>query len=176
VTESQTALLVSGCALAISISGFIWSIWKEFIFVKPRVQATFSVMNVISGESDVDSLCVLNTTNMGPGTATLSFCLARQGYNWRRRATHGMLNPIEGDPAQLPHTSRGPFTGFPVDLAPGKSKSFYFPYGRESFLQDSALVRFGVQDTYGRNHWCRRADVIKAQKRHREDFPEAHPS
>jgi hypothetical protein len=63
-----------------------------------------------------------------------------------------LLSPIEGDPLQLPHRGVGPFAqGLPLlELAPGKSKPFYFPYEAGSFLSEP-LVRIGVQDTYGRN-------------------------
>ncbi len=170
MNEGQIALVLSGCAIAISISGFIWSIWKEFIFVKPRVQVSFAVMNIVNGVSDVKSLCVLTATNMGPGTANLYCCLARERLNWRRRSPHGLLNSIVGDLTQLPHKGIGPFAdGLPLELVPGKSKSFYFPYTDDTFLK-TPIVRVGVQDTYGRNHWCRSADVSKARERYKKDF------
>jgi hypothetical protein len=172
VTDGQISLLISGFAFAISVSGFVWSIWKEFIYVKPRVQVSFQIMEVFASVTDVKELCVLTATNMGPGSAILYCCLARGRLNWRRRPTSvGLLNPIEGNPMVLPHRGIGPFAdGLPFELTPGKSKSFYFPYVADCFL-DQPLVRVGVQDTYGRNHWCRRTNVLTARDRYRKDFP-----
>jgi hypothetical protein len=171
VTAGQFSLILSGAALALSIAGFIWSIWKEFIFVKPRAQASFAVMEVLGNASEVKRLCVLNVTNMGPGPVHLYCCLARERLNWRMRAKHGMLNPIEGDATRLPHRSAGPFSdGLPlVELQPGKSRTFYFPYVEDCFLKEP-IVRIGVQDTYGRNHWCRHSQVRKAKDRYQNDF------
>jgi hypothetical protein len=75
VTAGQISLIVSGCALAISICGFLWSIWKEFIFVKPRVQVSFAVMSVRGGTGAVKDLLVLTATNMGPGPVSLYLLL-----------------------------------------------------------------------------------------------------
>ena len=171
MTQSEVALLFSGAALAISICGFIWSIWKEFIFVKPRVKVSFGVMDVLGGLSQVKHLCVLNATNMGPGPVHLYCCLARQRLNWRLRAQWGLLNPIQGVPTNLPYEAAGPFVeGLPLlELEAGKSKSFYFPYQADCFLKEP-IIRVGVQDTYGRNHWCHREAVAKAKSRYDKEF------
>jgi hypothetical protein len=129
-------------------------------------------MQTIGVPGSVKQLCVLNATNMGPGPAYLYCCIARERLNWRRQAKFGLLNPIEGNPMALPHRAAGPFVdGLPlVELTPGKSKAFYFPYTAECFLTER-IIRVGVQDTYGRNHWCRRAQVREARQRHQKDFP-----
>ena len=166
MTPGEVALITSGCALAISISGFVWSICKEFVFVKPRVQISFNVTDVLGGASKVKLVCTLNATNMGPGPVHLYCCIFRG-----RRGRFGMLNPIDGSPTSLPHREAGPFAGgLPLyDLAPGRSKTFYFPYAADCFLKDP-IVRVGVQDTYGRNYWCRRKFVALARNRYRSDF------
>lgn len=169
MTDAQIALLMSGAALAVSISGFIWSIWKEFIYVKPRVYVSFAVMEIFHPELPRQSICTLTATNMGPGSATLHSCITGEG--WFRRKATGILNPIHGHPAVLPHRSLGPFSdGLPFELAPGKTKSFHFPFEREIFLKDP-ITWIGVHDTYGRSHWAKRQDVVSARERYWRDFP-----
>jgi hypothetical protein len=171
LTAAHWALLISGLALATSIAGFIWSIWKEFIYVKPKIQVSFAIMKFFGTASQVEQICNLTATNMGPGPVILHACLARTSRGWFRKSQLGLLNPIEGHPAVLPHTSVGPFSGgLPATVEPGQMKSFFFPYVADSFLKEQ-LTQVGVHDTYGRSHWCRERNVKEAVKKHRNDFP-----
>lgn len=173
MTESDFALLMSGASLALSISGFLWSIWKEFIFVKPKINVSFTAVEIFGRPTNVKNLLALSVTNMGPGPVTLYACVGRgYGKPFFKRRSLGIINPIHGDPTIAPHESIGPFSaGLPVlELEPGKSKQFYFPYSRDCFLQEP-LERIGVHDTYGRYHWCSRGMMLKAREKYWKDFP-----
>jgi len=178
MNESQVALVISGFAVAISIAGFAWSIWKEFIFVKPRVQVGFAVMTIVQPGwpegRPRPRVCSLNVTNMGPGPVTLYSCIIKESRGLLRRRQLGLLNPIIGDPAADPPHGAGPFGGnlLPRELMPGKQYAFHFPYTGELWLGDS-IVKIGVADTYGRNHWVRRRRVRAAKKQYQRDFPAA---
>jgi hypothetical protein len=71
LTAAHWALLISGLALAISIASFIWSIWKEFIYVKPKVQVGFSIMRFFGVPTQAEQICSLTATNMGPGPVVM---------------------------------------------------------------------------------------------------------
>ena len=66
MTAAHWALLISGLALAISIAGFIGSIWKEFIYVKPKVQVAFAIMQFFGTASQVREICSLTATTWVP--------------------------------------------------------------------------------------------------------------
>ncbi len=67
----------------------------------------------------------------------------------------GILNPLEGFPASLEHSS-GPFSGgLPKKLEIGEQFSVYFPVTK-SWFQEDHLIDFGFSDTFDRNHWCPR--------------------
>jgi hypothetical protein len=168
MTASHWALLISGLALATSIGGFVWSIWKEFIYVKPKAYVSFAIMKIFGRRSPVNDICNLTATNLGPGPVVLHMCVTRNSRGVFRKPQQGFLNPIEGDPLVLPHISQGPFSGgLPASLEPGQSKSFYFPYVADSFLKEP-ITQIGVHDTYGRSHWCKKRDITKARNQHRD--------
>ncbi len=166
----QIAIFISGLALAIAIAGFVWSIWKEFIFVKPRVQVSFNIMQIFGGSHRVKEICVLSATNMGPGPITIYACVARFRDGMFKKASLAVINPIHGNPTLAPHTSQGPFSaGLPLKIDSGDLKAFYFPYDKDCFLKDP-IIRLGVSDTYNRFHWCSKHDVVRARDRYWKDF------
>lgn len=178
MTTSDYALIISLAAIVISICALIWNIWQKFIFVKPALQVSFGIYNVlqptvagVASPSGYRLLC-LTVTNMGPGAIVLYACIAKTKGHWWARKKLGMLNPIHGDPTDQPPRSIGPFSsGLPTKIDAGDTKSFYFPYAKESFLSDG-MSHVGINDTYQRNTWCRGRDMQKVNRSYREDFGE----
>jgi hypothetical protein len=172
MTGSEIAILISGISLAISIAGFVWSIFKEFIFVKPKLSVSFSVYHVLQeGVPNVSTLGLF-VTNMGPGPVIIHSCVVRTWKGWFKRAGWAVIQPLI-DPQG--RTTSGIFTGLPTKLEPGESRTFYFLYDAiECFLvRNPDIYRVGVDDTYGRTHFARRKSVEVARKSHADDFKSA---
>jgi len=177
MTTSDYALVVSITSLFASFCTLIWNVWQKFIFVRPSVQVSFVLMSVLQPSDDGvahptgQKLLLLVATNMGPGAVVLYACIAKSRSSWWKKALIGILNPIHGDPTSAVATSLGPFSaGLPVKIDAGDSKSFYFPYNADCFLGEP-LLRVGVNDTYYRNAWCQRRDVLKVMEYFHADFP-----
>jgi hypothetical protein len=168
-SNADLALLISGISLAVSVAGFVWGIFKEFIYVKPKLRVGFAVFIALGEGRRQTKTLGLSVTNMGPGPAIIHSCNLRIWKGWFRRDGWGLINPLIHP--EVAHTS-GPFTGLPVELQPGQSRTFYFQYARECFLNfgTETITRFGVHDTYGRNHFASRRAVRRAKESYAKDF------
>jgi hypothetical protein len=182
------ALLVSVASIFISIGALFWNVWQKFIFVRPALQVSFGLYRIVQPGIPAGvnhRLLSLTITNMGPGPVVLSSCVAKCKKPWWRRAQHyGLLNPIEGDPAEPNPKGIGPFGGgLPAKVDAGDVKTFYFPYSKEGFLKEG-LARVGINDTYHRIFWCHRSDMQKVNQSYRREFidglvavaADAHPT
>ena len=47
----------------------------------------------------------------------------------------------------------------------GEVKQFFLPYDKECML-GVGMNRVGVVDTYGRNSWCSRKQMVRARRRY----------
>ena len=173
MSSGDLAFLISGISLAVALVALAWHIWEKFIFVRPRLQVSFGVFQILQGGKFGKSLLSLTATNMGPGPAIIHCCIVQMRTRWFWKKQLGILKPIHNDPASDVATSIGPFSsGLPLKLDAGEVKSFYFPFTAETFLREP-ITRVGVTDTYGRNAWCRGGDVKKASRRFKKEFPNA---
>jgi hypothetical protein len=176
MNTADYALLTSLLSILISIGALSWNIWQKFIFVRPGLQVSFGLYNVLQqaspGIAKPSGQRVLNmtVTNMGPGAVVLYSCIGKKKERWWTRPQLGLLNPIHGDPLQTQPVSIGPFSaGLPSKIESGDTKSFYFPYTKECFLRDR-LCRVGINDTYHRNTWCRASDMRKVNAEYAKNF------
>jgi hypothetical protein len=183
MTTSDYALIMSLASIVISIVALLWNIWQKFLFVKPTLQVSFGIGDIMQSATATSlarsgrRLLVLSVTNMGPGPVVLYACIAQSKGCWWTRPELGTLNPIHGDAADPYPESIGPFSaGLPTKIDAGEINTFYFPYEKDCFLKDG-LVRIGINDTYHRNNWCHRRDVRNACKAYSRDFPlQSHPT
>lgn len=172
---SDYALIVSIVSIFIAIGAFVWNVWQKFIFVRPTLQVSFGRWTVVQPGVPVSSnphrLLMMTVTNMGPGPAILTGCVAAPKKHWWKRAkSYAMIVPIHGDPTDPDPVSIGPSSGgVPAKIDAGEVKSFYFPYTRDCFLQED-LARVGINDTYHRLIWCRRSDMQKVYRSYQRDF------
>jgi hypothetical protein len=172
MNSGEIALIISGASLAISLCGFIWNIWSKFIFVRPDLQVTFAVVRIFAGGHPKHHICALSVTNLGPGPTIIHSCVVvlRNEKRFGRRQ-HAILNPIHGDPTAAKPISKGPFSaGLPLKMDVAEVRLFHFPFTAETFLKDRDLLRVGVNDTFGRNVWCRRRDVRRAREKWENAF------
>ena len=175
MTTADWALVISLVSVLIALGSFIWNVWSKFIYPKPKVRASFSVMNIHQSGEVSPPFLVLSATNYGPGEVTLHAAVAAPKRRFwqrllRRSRSIGILNPLENFPMQTNH-SVGPFGGgLPKKISVGEQFSLYFTFKHEG-LRDDGLVDVGVTDTFGRYHWSRRKDVREVIERIRKDFP-----
>lgn len=179
MTTADYALIVALASIFISLLALAWNVWQKFIFVKPSLSVSFGVFRVLQSSNDGlahptdHKLLNLTVTNMGPGPVVLYACVAKARFRGWKEPRLGMLNPIHGDPTELAPSSLGPFSaGLPLRIDAGDTKTFYFPYARETFLEDG-ICCVGVNDTYRRYTWCRRSDMRKVNAAYRRDFSDA---
>lgn len=133
MATSDYALIISILSLLISLGAFVWNIWQKFIFVKPVIQVGFALGSVLmpaaySYQANGKKLLTISATNMGPGPAILTLCIAksRSPRFWTRRQDLAAINPIDGNPAAENPVGKGPIAGgLPAKLDAGESKSFY---------------------------------------------------
>jgi hypothetical protein len=177
MTTSDYALITSLVSIVIAIGSLLWNVWQKFIFVKPTLQVSFGIYNVLvptetgTATRTGHRLLNLTVTNMGPGPVILFACIGKPKTAWWKRPKKlGLLNPIHGDPLHPKPESIGPFSsGLPTKIDASETKSFYFPYTKDCFLSEQ-LASVGVNDTYQRNTWCRSRDMHKVNMSYRRDF------
>ena len=46
MTTSDYALIISLCAVSVSVFSLAWNVWQKFLFVKPALQVSFGLNNV----------------------------------------------------------------------------------------------------------------------------------
>jgi hypothetical protein len=161
VTTADWALVISICSAVVSLAGFVWNVWSKFIYPKPRVQVSFSLLTVIQNNPTVqENVIGLSATNMGPVQVTLHSALVayRRGVFPSHR--FGLLNPLHNYPMQTKHTI-GPFGGgLPKKLDVGEQFTVYLIPDHE-MLAKGDYQRIGFTDTFGRSHWAPRRRILE---------------
>jgi len=160
MTVADWALIISLGALGVTICNFVWNVWSKFIYPKPKVTASISFMTVYNGDGSTGPSCItLNATNFGPAEVILYAATAKE-----KKGNIGTLNPLQDFPLRTDHTL-GPFSGgLPKKIDVGETFAAFFTVDNDWFGENNNLVRFGFQDTFGRNHWCSKKDVSRLKK------------
>jgi hypothetical protein len=168
MTTGDWALIVSLFSFLVSLAGFVWNVWSKFIYPRAKVRAYIAVMEMFDGRGGpVSNTIQLTATNYGPTDITLHAQQAkrRQGFLWFRRNRHlAMINPVDHPATNNPV---GFFPqGFPKKLAVGESVSVYFSDDSpKHWVEEYDLFHFGFSDTFGRFHWCSRANAKGFRKK-----------
>jgi hypothetical protein len=170
VTTADWALVISICSAVVSLAGFVWNVWSKFIYPKPRVDVHLSMVTVFypRGPRDPDPVRVvqLSATNMGPAEVTLRSALVMFWPRWFSDKSYGLLNVLPRLPestdyaTEYEHLGGGPFAGgLPKKLAIGENFSVYLVPDHET-LAGGKYHRVGFDDSFGRQHWSPRSDII----------------
>jgi hypothetical protein len=118
-----------------------------------------------------------SATNYGPTEITLHNHVAkkRQGFLWfRQNHKLHMINPIAHPDSTATTGFFAP--GFPKKLAVGEAVSVYFlADAPKRWVEEPDLYYFGFSDTFGRYHWCSRANAKKFRADVIEDFGAVEP-
>ena len=178
MSTADWALVISLFSFLVSLAGFVWNVWSKFIYPRAKVRAYIAVMLNFDGDgSPARKTIQLSATNYGPTDITLHSHQAkqRQGFLWfRRNRKLALINPI-GHPDSA--TTTGWFApGFPKKLAVGEGVNVYFSADApKRWVEEADLYYFGFSDTFGRLHWCTRANARKFRADVVEDFGAVEP-
>lgn len=178
MTTADWALVLSIFSFVVSLAGFVWNVWSKFIYPRAKVRAYIAVMLVFDGDGSPERKTIsLSATNYGPTDVTLHSHQAKrpQGFLWLRRNRNlALINPIAHPDSDTPTGWFAP--GFPKKLAVGEGVTVYFSAGApKRWVEEANLYYFGFSDTFGRLHWCSRANAKKFRKDVIEDFGAVPP-
>ncbi|MDF2232207.1 hypothetical protein P2H44_06535 [Albimonas sp. CAU 1670] len=165
MTTADWALIVSLGSTAIALASLFWNIWSKFIYPKPRLRVGMSVVQAFGpGWEQTPPAVTIRATNYGPTEVTLKHAIARKRPRvFRNAREYGILYPYN----RYPHgfDTDGPFGGgLPKKLAVGEEFAVYFPL-EKSWFETNELDNFGFCDTFGRNHWAPKRDVVECRER-----------
>ncbi|WP_310538706.1 hypothetical protein [Phenylobacterium sp.] len=172
-STANIALVISGLALTVSLAGLAWNVWSKFIYPKPKLQISLSVVLLIDPDATgkPPATIRLSATNHGPIAADLAGAVIRSGGTGRRAQRgipHMLVQPFYS-------AAFKPAAGLDLPIAVGKSVSIYFPHGEESFFR-RGVDRIGVYDGFGRNHWASLKQLEEVKLSLREEYPDAWTS
>jgi hypothetical protein len=163
VTTADWALVLSILSFFVALAGFVWNVWSKFIYPKAKVRSHIGVYNGSPPRKTIS----LSATNYGPTEITLHIHLAkrqRQGFLWFRSDRHFAVMCPVGHPDTNNVTGLFP-PGFPKKLAVGEGAKVYFsPEAPKRWVEEDDLFYFGFSDTFGRYHWCSRANAKEFRK------------
>ena len=150
----------------------------NFIYPRAKVRSYIAVMLIFDGDgSPARNTISLSATNYGPTDITLHNHAAkrRQGFLCFRRNRHlALVNPVDHPDTNRPTGYFAP--GFPKKLAVGESATVYYaPGAPKEWIETGDLFYFGFTDTFGRYHWCSRANAKKFRKDVIETFGAVEP-
>jgi len=167
MTTADWALVISILSAGVSSLALGWNVWSKFIYPKPVLAVSFSIMNIYDEGGTSDPFFNLTITNHGPIQATVTHSYARCRRGWLARSSLGLINPLSHFPHDLKST-QGPFSGgLPKKLDVGEEFALKYWYGKNWI--DEKPTAIGVRDSFGRVHWCGRRDVREAQKHYDKD-------
>lgn len=179
MTTADWALAISLCSFLVSLGGFVWNIWSKFIYPRAKVRANIAVMLIFDGDgSPARKTIGLSATNYGPTDITLHNHVAkrRQGFLWfGRNRSLALVNPVDHPDS---NRTTGYFPpGFPKKLDVGEGVTVYFAADApKQWIEKGDLFYFGFSDTFGRYHWCSRANAKKFRKDVVETFGAVEPT
>jgi hypothetical protein len=179
MTTADWALVISICSVAVAVAGFVWNVWSKFIYPRAKVRSYIAVMRIYDGDgSPARRTIALSATNYGPTDITLHMHTAkeRQGFLWfQRNRSLALINPIDHPDS---NRTTGYFPpGFPKKLTVGEAVTVYFAAAApKQWVEEGDLFHFGFSDTFGRYHWCSRANAKKFRKDVIEIFGAVEPT
>jgi hypothetical protein len=171
VTTADWALVISIFSAVVSLAGFVWNVWSKFIYPKPRVRVSFSMVTAFypGHQRDPDPVRALrlSATNFGPADVTLLSSLIRFKPHWFSDTSHGLLNTFSNFPSSTDYEAEyesgggGPFAaGFPKKLGVGESFSVYLVPDHETLAKGN-YESIGFNDSFDQIHWAPRQDILR---------------
>lgn len=178
MTTADWALVVSLCSFGVALASFVWNVWSKFLYPRAKVRASIAVMMIFDGDgSPARRFVQISATNYGPTEITLHGHQAkrRQGLLWfKTNSKLALINSIAHPDFMEPAGFIAP--GFPKKLNVGESAAVYVSaQSPKRWIDEEDLYYFGFSDTFGRHHWCSRANARKFRRDCVEDFGAIEP-
>jgi hypothetical protein len=163
------ALVISILSAMVSLASFVWNVWSKFIYPKPVLRVSFSMVQIVDQGSDyIPSVLRLTATNMGPGEVSLGNALVEFKGHFFQSEGFALLSTLDNYPLHQ-DVMRGHFgAGFPAKLPVGEQYSAYL-YPAHERLAKGDYQRIGFTDSFGRSHWASRQDILQALPYIREE-------
>jgi len=154
----QYALIFSGISVIISVISLGWTIRRDVL--RPRVKVDFGVGVLVSEKGPEDRPYLsISGTNFGPGEVQLTAILLRPKWT--------LLKKIFGRKVYwgyLIRDYRHPYSAkMPCVVQVGERKVFFLVYDRNCFLKEKKYVGIGISDSFGRIHWASKKSYKIAQ-------------
>ena len=178
MTTADWALVLSIFSFSVSLAGFVWNVWSKFIYPRAKVRSHIDIYLIFDGDGGPARKTIsLSATNYGPTDIILHSHTAkrRQGLLWFNTNRYlALINPV--DHPDTNNVTGFPAPGFPKKLAVGEGVQLYFSAeAPKRWVEKGDLFYFGFSDTFGRYHWCSRANAEKFRKDVVEDFGAVPP-
>ena len=154
---STIAIFVSCLSLSVSGISLGWNIYRD-VYLKARLRLVFGLYT-IHHDAFPNPLWrySLSATNLGPGKVKLQTLALREYSIWKRitrRVKHAIVI----------HDSKHPFGGrLPCDLEVGERMDLTFAPEDCKWLGEG-FTQIGINDSFGRTHWCNKEDMLDAKK------------
>jgi len=156
------ALVISLFSLVVSAASFIWNVWSKFIYPKPVVRVSFKMVQIVGDDlDDIPEVLRLSATNMGPGDVTLDKALINFIGYFGQTTHYALLSTLLDYPTLMDLTHGRFGAGFPARVGVGESFSTYLVPAHER-LAKGDYQRIGFTDSFGRDHWAPRKDILEA--------------
>lgn len=166
--NSDWALIISLISFLLALASFVWNIWSKFIYPKPKVLVSASVMSPFGDHVAHMPDCVaLHITNFGPADVVITCPVHRQRtgkfLRWiTRDKSINLLNAYWDYPNGQYSCSPYP-KDFPKKMTAGEQATMYFPTIHE--WGKLGAYEIGVNDTFRRCHWVGKADMVDVESR-----------
>jgi hypothetical protein len=158
---------LSALSLILASLALGWNIYRDVI-LKARVTVRFSIVSIMTNEAThlqkTAELLNIKVVNRGPGPVTIHGIAGRMSPWWRRPFRRPEYFVILND-----HTN--PLNPkLPAKLEVGDTLNLFLPHNAASFL-GSGATHIGVTDSFAREHFAPRRDLVLARQTFRKDFP-----
>lgn len=153
---AEWAQIISVASAIVASLSLGWNVYRDVVF---RARCRVSIANVrffnVPGVHNEQVFVSIGVTNLGPGPLMLqSIALHRWPFwSWFYKA--------ERRQAIVNHDWHSPVSSkLPIKLEVGETATYPLPFEADCFLQVD-WTHVGINDSFGRTHWARRAQLAK---------------
>jgi hypothetical protein len=156
---------LSGLSLVVASIALGWNIYRDVV-LRAKVRVSFAVVSMVTpGVAVHGKKLSISAVNHGPGRVRIEMICGRAGS--RRDA---ILRRLRRFIILNDHTN--PMNPrLPAMLDVGESLNLLLPHDEQSVLSSDARL-VGVRDSFGREHYASRDDLMRARVAFEADFPQ----
>lgn len=168
--EYRITILISICALLISVFSLGWNFYRDVI-LKARVKVTISISNIHQGDDIRGPFVSIGVTNFGPGPVT---CDSIGMMKKSRLSFLGMhilkVFRMQTGYCHIMHDYTNPYSSeLPKKLLVGERLTLLLSMNQDCLLAFDP-THVGVHDSFGRYHYATIRSLKKAKQEFFEKF------